>query len=143
MKPAHLLGLGALALAALAFAPFASAKNGYRLQAQEQYKLLDKDGKGAISCTYCHTSPNGGGSWNKFGTAMKDLYFGGAKRNVGDMLYLTLKAGKDADGDKYNDVLEVVAKTLPGDAKSKPTKTVAALEAELKALGGVDAFKAK
>jgi hypothetical protein len=143
MKPAHLLGLGALALTVLAFAPLASAKNGYRLQAQEQYKLLDKDGKGAISCTYCHTSPNGGGSWNKFGLAMKDIYFGDAKRNVGDMLYLTLKANKDADGDKYSDVLEVVAKTLPGDAKSKPTKTVAALEAELKAMGGVDAFKAK
>jgi hypothetical protein len=143
MKPAHLLGFGALALTALAFAPLASAKNGYRLQAQEQYKLLDKDGKGAISCTYCHTSPNGGGSWNKFGQAMRDLYFGDAKRNVGDMLYLTLKAGKDSDGDKYTDVLEVVAKTLPGDAKSKPSKTVAALQAELKAMGGVDAFKPK
>jgi hypothetical protein len=143
MKPAHLLGLSALALTALAFAPLASAKNGYRLQAQEQYKLLDKDGKGAIGCIYCHVSPNGGGSWNKFGQAMKDLYFGDAKRNVGDMLYLVLKANKDADGDKYSDVLEVLAKTLPGDATSKPSKTVAALTAELKKMGGVDAFKAK
>jgi hypothetical protein len=102
-----------------------------------------QDGKGAIGCTYCHTSPSGGGSWNKFGQAMRDLYFGDAKRNVGNMLYLTLKANKDSDGDKYTDVLEIVAKTLPGDASSKPSKTVAALEAELKALGGVDAFKAK
>ncbi|MFN3267297.1 MAG: hypothetical protein ACK41E_10730 [Deinococcales bacterium] len=143
MKPAHLLGLGALALVAIAFTPLASAKNGYRLQAQEQYMLLDKDGKGAISCTYCHASPSGGSSWNKFGQAMRDLYFGDAKRNVGNMLYLVLKANMDSDGDKYSDVLEVVAKTLPGDANSKPTKTIAALEAELKTLGGVDAFKMK
>jgi hypothetical protein len=142
LKPAHLLALWALGGAMVALSPLATAKNAYRLQAQEQYKWVDKDGKGTqITCTMCHIAPNGGRSWNKFGSAMSAIYFGDAKRNVGDMLYLTLKAGKDADEDGYTDVLEIVAKTLPGDAKSKPTKSVKDLEAELVKLGGVDAFK--
>jgi hypothetical protein len=142
LKPAHFLTLGALLGAVTLVAPLATAKNAYRLQAQEQYKWVDKDGKGTpITCQMCHIAPNGGRSWNKFGSAMSAIYFGEAKRNVGDMLYLTLKANKDADEDGYTDVLEIVAKTLPGDAKSKPTKSVKDLEAELVKLGGVDAFK--
>ncbi len=142
-KPAHLLGLSTLAIAAMVLSPLANAKNGYRLAAQEQYKLLDKDGKGEVGCIYCHAGPNGGSSWNKFGQQLRDLYFGDAKRNVGDMLYLGLKANKDSDGDGYADVLEIVAKTLPGDDKSKPTKSVKDLEADLKKLGGVEIFKPK
>jgi hypothetical protein len=142
LKPVHILAATGIALAVVTLAP-TSAKNAYRLQAQEQYKLVTADGKGAISCTYCHVNPSGGANWNKFGMVAKDLYFGTAKRDIGETLYLTLKADKDSDGDGFKDVLEIVAKTLPGDEKSKPTKTVAALEAELKALGGVDAFKPK
>ncbi len=143
LKPAHILGLSSLALAALVLSPLAFAKNSYRIAAQAQFKLLSADGKGEIGCIYCHASPNGGGSWNKYGEALKTQYFGASKRNIADALYQSLKAKKDSDGDKYADVLEVVAKTLPGDATSKPTKTVAVLEAELKKLGGVDAFKPK
>jgi hypothetical protein len=143
LKPAHVLGLGSLALAALLLSPYASAKNAYRIAAQAQFKLLSADGKGDISCTYCHTSPSGGGSWNSFGQQIRGLYFGTSKRNIGDALYQTLKANKDSDGDKFSDLLEVVAKTLPGDASSKPSKTVAVLTAELKKMGGVDAFKPK
>lgn len=143
LKPAHALGLGALAVAAFTFAPFASAKNAYRLAAQEQFKLLDKNGKGEIGCIYCHASPNGGSNWNKYGQELRGFYFGDAKRKIGEALYLSLKADKDSDGDTYSDVLEVIAKTLPGDASSKPTQSVAALAAELKKLGGVDVFKPK
>ena len=73
----------------------------------------------------------------------RSIYFGEAKRNISDALYLVLKANKDSDADGYSDTLEIVANTLPGDKASKPTKTVKVLEAELKALGGVDKFKAK
>ena len=51
------------------------------------------------------------------------------------------KPDKDSDKDGYKDVLEVYAKTLPGDPESKPTTPVAELEAQLEAEGGVDLFK--
>jgi hypothetical protein len=121
----------------------ATARSGYRLAAQEQYLLLEKSGKGEITCAYCHTSPNGGAGWNKFGQQLRDLYFGEARRNVGDMLFMALRANKDADADGYTDVLEVVAKTLPGDAASKPAKSVADLQAELTKLGGLQVFMPK
>jgi hypothetical protein len=135
-KPTQVLALSAaLVLAVGMFAP-SSARNAYRLQAIQQYHLS------SMTCTYCHVASTGGGNWNKFGLTVQTEY-DKAKRDIGVALYETLKAGKDSDGDGYSDVLEVVAKTLPGDEKSKPTKTVAALEAELKALGGVDYFKKK
>jgi hypothetical protein len=143
LKPFQLLGVSSLVVTVLLFAPSAFAKPGYRLAAQEQYRLLEKNGKGEIQCTYCHTNPNGGAGWNKFGQQLKDLYFGDARKNVADMLFLALRANKDSDEDGFTDVLEVVAKTLPGDATSKPTVTVAVLQAELTKLGGLDSFKPK
>jgi hypothetical protein len=142
LKPAFLLAAGAIALAVVTLAP-TSAKNAYRLQAQEQYKLVAADGKGQIGCVYCHVAPSGGSNWNKYGNELRTLYFGDAKRDIAQALYLVLKADKDSDGDGFKDALEIIAKTEPGNEKSKPTKTVAALEAELKAAGGVDAFKPK
>jgi hypothetical protein len=141
LKPAFLLAAGAIALAVVSLTP-TSAKNAYRLQAQEQYKLVGADKK-EIGCAYCHTAPTGGSNWNKFGNELRTLYFGDAKRDISQALYLALKADKDSDGDGFKDALEIIAKTEPGNDKSKPTKTVAALEAELKTAGGVDAFKPK
>ena len=135
-KPLHWLALSAALIGAAALTP-SSAKNAYRLQAIQQYSVT------SMGCIYCHTSPSGGSGWNAFGTSLNTLYFGAAKRNIADALYLVLKANKDSDADGYSDTLEIVAKTLPGDKASKPTKTVKALEAELKALGGVDKFKKK
>jgi hypothetical protein len=137
LRPTHALAF-AVALVALGIAAQpASARNAYRLQAIQQYKLT------GMNCQYCHVAATGGSNWNKFGTALDAQYTGAAKRDIKQALYLVLKANKDSDGDGYPDVLEVVAKTLPGDAKSKPTKSVAALQADLQKLGGVDAFKAK
>ena len=135
-KPLHWLAVSAALVGASALTP-SSAKNAYRLQAIQQYSVT------TMGCIYCHTSPSGGSNWNTFGAALKTIYFGEAKRNISDALYLVLKANKDSDADGYSDTLEVVANTLPGDKASKPTKTVKVLEAELKALGGVDKFKAK
>jgi hypothetical protein len=143
-KPTRILGIACSLLMLTAVAlPFADARAGYRLAVQEQYRLLDKNGKGEVGCVYCHTSPNGGSGWNKFGEQLRELYFGNARRNVGDMLYMALRANKDSDGDGYTDALEVVAKTLPGDANSKPSASVAVVQAELTKVGGVDSFKPK
>lgn len=136
LRATHALALAA-ALVALSAAQPASARNAYRLQAIQQYKLS------GMTCQYCHVSASGGNNWNTFGTRLDTVYEGEAKRNIRQALYLVLKQNADSDKDGYADVLEVVAKTLPGDAKSKPTKSVAALQADLKKLGGVDTFKAK
>ena len=135
-KPLHWLALSAALVAATALTP-SSAKNAYRLQAIQQYSVT------SMGCIYCHTSPSGGSNWNAFGTSLKTIYLGTAKSNISEALYLVLKANKDSDADGYTDTLEIVAKTLPGDKASKPTKTVKALEAQLKALGCVEKFKAK
>lgn len=122
---------------------FAGARSDYFLVASEQLKLKSDRTFNSSGCQYCHQGRFGGAPWNKFGDTVREAFFGDARRDISEALYLVLKAGKDADGDGVKDVLEVVAKTLPGDAKSKPTKPIATLEAELKAMGGVEVFKKK
>ena len=135
MKPVHWLA-GSLSLVALGLS-FAGAKPSFISVTATQYKLSAS----SVTCQYCHTNPAGGAPWNKFGDALKASLKGAASGNVSTGLYLVLKANKDADGDGYSDALEVFAKTLPGDAKSKPTKAKATLEAEFKKAGGVDQYK--
>ncbi len=139
MKPSHLIVLASI-LASLVYS-IASARSSYSTLAFSQYQL-EKDAPVTKSgCKFCHSSAFGGESWNKFGTALKTQWEGAANRKIQDALYLVLKENKDSDGDGYSDALEIVAKTLPGDAKSKPSVTVVELETQLKKLGGVDAFK--
>lgn len=144
MKPLHLLA-GSLALTLTLFAvPNATARSAYRQVAIEQLKLTpDKDGKQSVGCQYCHVAAFGGASWNSFGNAVRAAYFGDAQGNINQALYLTLKANKDSDGDKYPDALEVYAKTLPGDATSKPSKSVAQVQKAFTAAGGVNQYKPK
>ena len=137
MKPVHLLAL-VPAFVALGL-PLASAKPSFVPVTSMQLKLQPS----SVGCIYCHLRPSGGNGWNAFGTAMKAQYNGAASADIGAALYLTLKANKDSDGDGFSDALEVFAKTLPGDAKSKPAKAKAALEAEFKKAGGVEQYKKK
>jgi hypothetical protein len=139
MKPTHLLALASV-LTALAFSG-AGARSSYGNLTLSQYKLEKDPAMTKAGCKLCHTTAFGGGTWNKFGAALKAQWEGAGGKKIQDALYLVLKEKKDSDGDGFNDALEVVAKTLPGDAKSKPSATVADLEAELKKLGGVDVFK--
>ena len=144
MKPAHAFAVTVAAIVALIALPNASARPAYRQVAIDQLKLApDKDGTQSVGCQYCHAAAFGGGSWNAFGDAVRSAFTGAANRNINQALYLTLKASKDSDGDGYPDALEVYAKTMPGDAKSKPSKAVAALQAAFKKAGGVDQYKPK
>ena len=139
MKPSHLIVVSS-ALAILACS-IAGARSSYNTVAFAQYQL-EKDASITKSgCKFCHSTVFGGESWNKFGTALKTQWDGAAKRKIQDALYLVLKENQDSDADGYSDTLEVVAKTLPGDAKSKPSATVSDLEAQLKKLGGIEVFK--
>lgn len=116
-----------------------SATTAHRMQAIKQLRL--KEVQTAVTCNYCHISRYGGNKWNAFGTEIQIAYFDKAKGDISLAIYQTLKARKDSDKDGFTDLLEIVAKTLPGDKNSRPSKTVAVLEAELKQLGGIEAFR--
>ncbi len=94
-----------------------------------------------MTCTYCHTNKYGGDTWNGFGTLISSFYYGTAKYDFPTALYQALSARKDSDQDGYMDILEIVAKTAPGDKKSRPSKTAVALSNELTRLGGIAAFR--
>ena len=101
----------------------ATAFGAYREQAVTQFKLEDK----STTCAYCHVEVTGGAPWNPFG----QLVQANLESDIAKALFAALEANLDSDGDGYTDRLEVYAKTLPGDEKSKPTQDVKALEAAL------------
>ena len=137
MKPVHFLAC-TLALIVVG-SQISSARSTYRPIALKQFKLEKNAAAQKVGCQFCHVNAFGGAGWNGFGTALKTQL--GSSSGVPQALFDLLKQNKDSDGDKVSDVLEVVAGTLPGDAKSKPTAKVADLQAKLKKMGGVNAFK--
>lgn len=97
-----------------------------------------------MACSYCHVKESGGAPWNSFGQALQAQFrtdaAQGQKNKFPQVLYDLLRAQQDSDGDGYADVLEVFARTLPGEASSKPEKAVAELETEFETAGGVQQF---
>ncbi len=140
MKPVQVLGM--LVAVGVIAAPIGSARPAYFAQAVTQFKLT-KDGKPSITCQFCHENASGGKPFNVFGMSVGANLFGAANKNIAQALYLTMKDRKDSDGDGYDDVLEVVGGSRPGDAKSIPRTPKDTLEAQLKILGGVDYYKPK
>ena len=137
MKPVHFLAC-TLALIVIG-TQISSARSTYRPIALKQFKLEKNAAAQKVGCQFCHVNAFGGAGWNGFGTALKAQL--SSSSGVPQALFDLLKQNKDSDSDKVSDVLEVVAGTLPGDAKSKPTAKVADLQAKLKKMGGVNAFK--
>jgi hypothetical protein len=137
MKPVHFLAF-VLALAVVG-AQISSARSTYRPIALKQLKLEKNAAAQKVGCQFCHVNAFGGAGWNGFGQTLKEQL--STSGSVNQALFDLLKKNKDADKDGFNDVLEVVAGTLPGDAKSKPTTKAKDLEAKLKKMGGVSAFK--
>jgi hypothetical protein len=139
MKPIQFVAAG-VGLYVCIFS-FAAARSAYGSLLSSQYKLEKDPITKKAGCQFCHSTAFGGRSWNKFGDSIRTQFDGAASRKIQDALYLVLKENKDSDNDGYGDALEVVAKTLPGDAKSKPSAPVADIEEQLKKLGGIDVFK--
>ena len=137
----HLLALGLLI-----FSP-SLAMPAYRLQAIPQLHYDQDDplwqysGK-VMACTFCHVNKEGGAPWNPFGQALQRGFQVDPKAKFGDVLHSVLAESGDADGDGYPDAVEVFARTLPGDANSKPDKPLAELESEFAAAGGVGQYAA-
>lgn len=108
----------------------------------EQYHLVGDPVAQTARCTYCHVNQDGSVPWNPFGDRVHvQLFEPESRGDIRLTLYLVLKQNQDSDGDGYPDALEVAARTLPGDPGSKPTRTIPELEAQLAAMGGLDAFK--
>ncbi|NJK46247.1 MAG: hypothetical protein HC933_20085 [Pleurocapsa sp. SU_196_0] len=139
-KPTFVLGLGALLALVSPFAARVSARPAYNAIMTYQYDLRDdKELRG--TCLYCHTEADGGDLWNPFGEAMREVFFEEGNRRVPETLYETLKRDLDSDKDGYRDILEVIGKSFPGNPKSKPEQSIAALEQKLEDMGGLEAFK--
>lgn len=136
----------ATSLFLLLFLTCADAMPKFRLQAAQQFHydqgnpLWEYDRR-VMACSYCHVKESGGAPWNSLGQALQAQFRADAavagKNKFPQVLYDLLKAGKDSDGDGYADALEVFARTLPGDAASRPEKTVPELEKEFELAGGV------
>jgi hypothetical protein len=111
----------------------------YRVQAIKQLKLEpDKaDGTMVVGCVLCHVNPEGGDPWNAFGQRVQAKLSG----DFAKTLLEVLSELRDSDGDGYNDALEVFAKTLPGNAKSKPSQKLEELQAAFEKGGGLEQFK--
>jgi len=119
----------------------AAARPPYRTQAIAQFHLeADPAKKGTTGCTYCHVNSRGGAPWNAFGQTVKRAFSENPKAFIPDALYGALKFNVDSDKDGYSDALEVFALTLPGDATSKPSESVADLQKRFDAAGGVEQY---
>lgn len=141
--------LQATSLLLLLLVPTALALPRFRLTAIQQFHYdqgnpLWEFDRRVMACSYCHVRDSGGAPWNSFGQALQAQFrtdaAQGQKNKFPQVLYDLLRAQQDSDGDGYADVLEVFARTLPGEASSKPEKAVAELETEFGAAGGVQQF---
>jgi hypothetical protein len=137
MKPVHFLAF--VLAVAVAGTQISSARSTYRPIALKQLKLEKNAAAQKVGCQLCHLQAFGGAGWNGFGQALKTQL--ATSGSVNQALFDLLKKNTDSDKDGFKDVLEVVAGTLPGDVKSKPTAKATDLEAKLKTMGGVNAFK--
>lgn len=130
-------------------APVALAIPRYRNQAVVQFHYdrgnpLWQLDRRVMACTYCHVKESGSAPWNPFGEAIRAAFRADAEAGkhskFPQILSAVLQAGGDADQDGYLDVLEVFARTLPGDPKSRPAQPVADLQAAFEKAGGLGQY---
>lgn len=131
-----------VAFAATSLLPFALAMPKYRAQAIAQLHYAGPIwSRKTMACTFCHVGDSGGAPWNSFGEELKATWRAEPDASFADVLYQTLAANEDADGDGYPDALEVYAHTLPGDPDSKPAESLEALQKQFEAAGGTAQYR--
>jgi hypothetical protein len=81
---------------------------------KDYYKPKPESAIAKAKCAVCHIDAKGKEKLNAYGEMLKDKKVDAA----------SLKAieSKDADKDKFSNLAEIKAGTLPGDPKSKPAK---------------------
>jgi hypothetical protein len=131
-----------LSLTIIATTSFALARPVFHQKMIEQFHLEKSLTSINAGCQYCHSRPEGGLGMNPFGIALdRRLPNDPELEDVAKALYAQLQARQDTDKDGFDDVLEVVAGTLPGNEKSKPPQSSASLEIVLKGIGGINRFR--
>ncbi|MFC4640498.1 hypothetical protein [Deinococcus hohokamensis] len=97
-----------------------------------------------VPCTFCHVKETGGAPWNPFGEAIRATFRADAQagrhRKFPEVLHALLASDGDADSDGYSDVLEVFARTLPGDPASRPGVPAAQVRAAFEKAGGIGQY---
>lgn len=80
------------------------------------YKPMPDSAIAKAKCIVCHldAKPKAKGKLNSYGTMLK-----GKKVDAASLKAIERK---DSDKDKFSNIVEIKAGTLPGDAKSKPAK---------------------
>jgi hypothetical protein len=68
------------------------------------------------TCGICHINPSGGGTRNSYGSDY-------ANASIGNHTYNAALEARDSDGDSYNNITEINARTFPGNASSRPGVT--------------------
>ncbi len=129
---------GGLVVATGALVPHAQARPTHQALMQFQYRLRDDKVLRTAGCLVCHTEKNGGDGWNPFGQRLRDLYFKEAEKKFPVALYYALTEDQDSDKDGYTNLVEIYAKTLPGDPNSVPSAKPEEYQAQIDQLGGVD-----
>lgn len=111
----------------------------YRLEAIKLLKLEpDKtDGTRMVGCTLCHVSPEGGAPWNPFGIRVQAALIG----DIRQAIFAVLSEMRDADGDGFEDALEIFAKTMPGDPKSVPQEKRDIVKERFDKSGGLEQYR--
>ena len=135
-------GLAGLFAGTLALLSLAVARPTYREQAIRQFHYTGSVlSRRTMACTFCHERERGGAPWNTFGEALKQGFSDHPTSRFGTVLYEVLREGGDADADGYEDALEVFARTLPGDATSRPKERVEDLKIRFQQAGGVEQYQ--
>ncbi len=112
----------AFAVVAALLAVTAQARSGYKTDFNNKYGTA---GTVLDSCNTCHGSSTS--SWNSYGQALMIAGNITAGTSVSDAVIIAALGAiepLDSDGDTYTNIVEINARTFPGDATSHPTTVV-------------------
>lgn len=113
MKKKIRIGLLLLTVAALVGTPVAMAFPEYKDAFTTKYNTTNTK---LDTCSTCHVSPFGGAPWNPYGLDVRSQLGAGATIDQA----LTNTEQMDSDNDTFGNIVEIDARTFPGNASDHP-----------------------